>query len=163
MSKMTLEPAAPAPNGTVVLPQVGALAVSARHAAWLSPDGEIEELDPDAAAARAADGALVCHAKSVARRLGIGSFPAYDLLDLFAFVHPAQFCLPTIRGMARRLGLEKPRDLDGECVAMIAIARHLLTDLAQGRADARSDPAGLAEIMHRGGWSWGPLFWPRSA
>jgi len=156
MSRSMTEPAGRTPIPTITLPPVGALALSARHAAWLSPDGEIEELNWADAAIRAADGALVCHAKSVARRLGTERLPAYDLLDLFAFVHPAQFCLPTVRGLARRLGLPKPNDLTGECVAMMDIARQLLRDLAEGRANAKSDPTALAEAMQRGGWNWGP-------
>jgi len=36
----------------IVLPDAGALALSARHAAWLTPDGEIEELSLRAAAER---------------------------------------------------------------------------------------------------------------
>src|SRR6201996_1964831 len=110
----------------IVLPDVGALALSARHAAWLTPDGEIEELTLRAAAGRVEGGALVCHRASVARRLGTDRFEAYDLLDLFAFVHPARFCLPTVRGLARRLGLDEPASLAAECVTMIAIAERLL-------------------------------------
>src|ERR1700679_3833082 len=85
----------------IILPNAGALAVSANHVAWLTPDGEIEELGLDDAAMRAAaSGAIVCHARATARRLGTDRFVAFDLLDLFAFVHPAQFCLPTVRGLA---------------------------------------------------------------
>src|ERR1700744_5462966 len=89
----------------IVLPDVGALALSARHAAWLTPDGEIEELSLGTAAERVEGGALVCHRGSAARRLGTDRFPAFDLLDLFAFVHPARFCLPTVRGLAGWVGL----------------------------------------------------------
>jgi ATP-dependent DNA helicase DinG len=139
----------------VALPRAGALALSARHAAWLSLDGEIEDLSFDEAAMRVADGAIVCHTRAVARRLEIDRFPALDLLDLFAFVHPARFCLPTVRGLSRELGLPAPRSLEAESVAIMGIASRLLTDLAEGRADARSDTAGLAEAMQRGGWNWG--------
>jgi ATP-dependent DNA helicase DinG len=139
----------------IVLPNVGALALSARHAAWLTPDGEIESLTPAEAATRAGEGAIVCHRGSVARRLGLDRFPAFDLLDLFAFTYPARFCLPTVRGLASWLGLAAPKDLAGECVAIVDIARRLLLDLAQGRADARSDAAALADTMRRAGWAWG--------
>jgi ATP-dependent DNA helicase DinG len=140
----------------IVLPNVGALAVSANHAAWLTPDGEIEELSLRDAAQRAANGAIVCHAKATARRLGTDRFVAYDLLDLFAFVHPAQFCLPTVRGLTDRLGLPAPRGLESQCVSMTMISERLLADLMEGSADIQSDPVALAEAMLQGGWNWGP-------
>src|ERR1700733_10787786 len=93
----------------IVLPDVGALALTARHAAWLTPDGEIEELTLSQASERVDGGALICHRASVTRRLGTDRFPTFDLLDLFAFVHPARFCLPTVRGLAAQLGLPHPR------------------------------------------------------
>jgi ATP-dependent DNA helicase DinG len=145
----------PAP-ARLVLPDVGALALTAHHAAWLTTDGEIEDLTPRQAAGRISAGAIVCHRGSVARRLGIDRFPAFDLLDLFAFVHPARFCLPTVRGLAAWLGLPAPKGLPAECVTIVDIARRLLGDLAEGRADSRSNTAGLADAMARGGWNWGP-------
>ena len=151
-----MQSAAVGHSGHIAMPSVGALAVGTRRAAWLTEDGEIEELALAEAARRAANGALVCHARAVARRLGIDRFPAFDLLDLFAFVYPARFCLPTIRGLARELALPEPHGLDGACVTMVEIARHLLTDLAAGRADPNSDAVALADAMNRGGWNWGP-------
>ena len=41
----------PAP-ARILLPDVGALALTARHAVWLTPDGEIEELTPQQLAGR---------------------------------------------------------------------------------------------------------------
>jgi len=125
-------------------------------AAWLTADGEIEELSLADAAAGAARGAIVCHARAVGRRLGVDQLAAFDVLDLFAFVHPARFCLPTIRGVARALDLPEPRGLAAECVALIDIARRLLDDIAERRLDDSSDAAALAAAMERGGWSWGP-------
>src|ERR1051326_6270880 len=110
----------------IVLPDVGVLALSARHAAWLTPDGEIEELTLRAAASRVEDGALVCHRASAARRLGTDRFEAYDLLHLFALSPPARFCLPAVRGLAAWLGLAQPKGLSAECVTMVEIAQTLL-------------------------------------
>jgi ATP-dependent DNA helicase DinG len=149
------QPAALPASSRIALPAVGALALSARHAAWLTPDGEIEELTLAEAAGRVRDGAIVCHSRSVARRLDVDRFPAFDLLDLFAFVHPAQFCLPTIRGLAARLGLPEPRGLVAECTAILGIVQCLLADLAEGRADSHSDAGALAGAMQQAGWNWG--------
>jgi len=149
------EPVAQMLRPRILLPRVGALAVGARSAAWLSPDGEIEELSLGDAFMRAAGGAIVCHAKATGRRLGTELSGAFDLLDLFAFVHPGRFCLPTVRGLARALDLPEPRSREAGCVAMLDIARSLLEDVACARLDQQSDAAGLAAIMDRGGWPWG--------
>ena len=91
----------------MLLPQVPAVAAGVRQAAWLSPDGEIETLSHAETAGRIRSGArpIVCHAKAQARRLGEAAFPALDILELFAFVRPATFCLPTVDGLALALGL----------------------------------------------------------
>jgi ATP-dependent DNA helicase DinG len=149
------QPAAQIRPVRIALPSAGALALSVRHAAWLSLDGEIEEVTFPEAAERLRGGAIVCHARSVARRLDFDRFPAYDLLDLFAFVHPGPFVLPTVRGLARWLGLPQPVSLEAQCVTMMTVAERLLADLAEGRGDAHSDATGIAQAMQRGGWSWG--------
>src|SRR6201992_3643082 len=143
-------------HSRILLPDVGALALSARHAAWLTPDGEIEELTLRAAAGRVEGGALVCHLISAGRGLGTDQFQAFDLLDLFAFVHPARFCLPTVRGLTAWLGLDEPQGLSAGSVAVIEIAQTLLGHIAEGQADRSSDIAGLADAMQRAGWAWGP-------
>ncbi len=149
-----IAPTTPPPD-PIGVPEVGALALSARHAAWLSPDGEIEEIGLSEAANRASGGAIICHARAAAQRLGVERLQTYDLLDLFAFVHPAKFCLPTVRGLARWLNLAEPASLAAQCVTMMEIAERLLRDLAEGPAEASSDAAAIADTMQRGGWRWG--------
>ena len=100
----------------VRLPDAPALVAGVRGAVWLSPDGEIETLALDQAARRLGAGPppLVCHAKATARRLKTEPFPACDLLELFAFVRPARFCLPTPRGLAEAVGVALPGTLENE-------------------------------------------------
>ena len=84
------------------------------EAAWIDRNGEVATLEPEAAGARArAEAPLVCHARATARRLGLPGFAAFDLLELFAFVRPASFCVPTPRGLAAALGLAPPVGLSG--------------------------------------------------
>ncbi|MFQ5954526.1 MAG: ATP-dependent DNA helicase, partial [Kiloniellales bacterium] len=94
------------------------------------------------------------HAPAVARRLGIDRFAALDLLELYAFVRPAGFCLPTPRGLAAALDLEPPQTLVDEAQALGAVMRALLSELTE-RDDDRQAPA-IAQSMARGGWGWGP-------
>src|SRR5215469_4485245 len=85
----------------VLVPRAPALVAGFREVLWLSPEGEIEALAPAEARSRVErEAPMLCHARATARRLETQEFPALDLLELFAFVHPARFCVPTPRGLA---------------------------------------------------------------
>ena len=138
----------------LLAPRAATLVAGFREIMWLSPDGEIEALSPAETRARLErESVMVCHARAVARRLDIAGFAALDLLELFAFVRPAQFCVPTPRGIAAALGLVEPRGMAEGCVALATAARALLQQL-----QAETDPEirALAELAERAGWSWGP-------
>lgn len=161
----TVRPA-PSAQRAPMLADAPVLVATARHILWLSPEGEIETLTGDETARRVAvTPPLVCHARALARRLGVARFPAYDVLELFAFVHPAHFCLPTPRGLAEQLDIATPDDLADEAMALIHAARRLLGDLADSTAVAaghserpsRADPAVLAWVMGGAGWPWAPF------
>jgi ATP-dependent DNA helicase DinG len=138
----------------VLVPRAPALVAGFREVVWLSPEGEIEALSVAEARARLADETpMVCHARAVARRLDIAAFAALDLLELFAFVRPARFCVPTPKGLAAALGLVPPRSIPESCVALATAARALLQEL---QADADPETRALAELADRAGWGWGP-------
>lgn len=144
----------------IVLPQIPTLVVGVKGAVLLDTDGEFHALALRKAAARVRDEApLVCHAPSVAGRLGLEHFPALDILELFAFVRPAKFCLPTPKGVADAMGLVRPTDLEDEAEGLIRCARKLLEELAekvpQDTAARQGDVKGAAWAMARAGWAWG--------
>jgi ATP-dependent DNA helicase DinG len=137
----------------VLVPQAPVVFAGFREVLWLTPDGEIAALDREEARRRIEHAPpMLCHARATARRLDMPPFPAFDLLELFAFVHPARFCVPTPRGLAEALGLVPPRGAADNCVTLATAARTLLETLAGG-----SDPeaCAIAETMARGGWPWG--------
>ncbi len=137
----------------VVLPDAPALVAGVSAAGWVSADGEIETLSlTDAGRRVKATPPLLCHAKATARRLGVPLFPAFDLLELYAFVFPARFCLPTPRGLAAALGLSAPNGLEDEALSLITVAQALLRHLSRTTdGEARS----IAEAMAKAGWGWG--------
>jgi ATP-dependent DNA helicase DinG len=138
----------------VLVPRTPALVAGFRDIVWLSPDGEIETLGPAEARRRLeGDVPMVCHAPAVARRLDLPSLAALDLLELFAFVRPAQFCVPTPRGLAAALGLAPPGSMAKACVALATAARALLQQL---QAESEPEIRAVAEIAARAGWGWGP-------
>ncbi|QIQ86628.1 MAG: ATP-dependent DNA helicase [Erythrobacter sp.] len=63
----------------------------------------------DAIMAAADTPVLLLNAPLVANRLGYPDLSGLDLLEAFAFVHPARFCVPTPRGLAEALGMEPPQ------------------------------------------------------
>lgn len=64
----------------------------------------------DAIMAAADTPLLMLNAPLVATRLGYPDLSGLDLLELFAFVHPARFMVPTPKGLAHVLGLAEPAD-----------------------------------------------------
>jgi len=136
----------------VLVPQAPLLVAGFREVLWLSPDGEIDALAPAEARRRIErEAPMLCHAKATARRLDVPVFPALDLLELFAFVRPARFCVPTPRGLAEALGIDLPRRPTEECVTLAAAA-HLLLEELGGETDAEA--RAVAAAMDRGGWLW---------
>jgi ATP-dependent DNA helicase DinG len=134
------------------MPPYPALIANSRGAQWLNPDGSVERLTAPQAAMRAAGAMpLVCHAPAVAARRGLDNLPARDLLELYAFVHPATFCLPTVRGLASALDLT----CDDELACLPTIARTLLDELDDMAALASPELKDTALSMARGNWSWG--------
>ncbi|MEO8560091.1 MAG: ATP-dependent DNA helicase [Rhodospirillales bacterium] len=145
----------PSPGTISAIPSLAApaLVVSAREAVLREANGEARHLARPVAAASAREVLpLVCHGPAVFARLGVEGFPVRDLLELFAFVRPAKFCLPTPRGLAAALDLPQPSNGEDEASALCSSAAVLLDELA----DLRRDPAvlALARLMRRGGWSW---------
>ena len=124
---------------------------------WLDTAGAPERISPGEAAARAkATAPILCHAPAVARRLGCDPFPAFDLLELFAFVRPAAFCVPTPLGLAQALGLAPPHDL-AECAQVLGTTTERLLEECTARL-GEHDPQAVqvAWAMARTGWRWGP-------
>jgi len=110
----------------------------------LSPDGDARRLSKSEAARalRGGSAPILCHAPSVARRLGLPSIPALDVLELFAFVRPARFCLPTPAGLAAALGAKRPATLEDEARFLRDAAHDLLDELRD--IDPRRDGDALA-------------------
>lgn len=141
----------------ILLPAAPVLTVGTKEVCRLTQDGEVETLDHKSAASEARlDPPIVCHSVSVAKRLGLTKrIACYDILELWAFVRPAMFAVPTVRGLARALGLPLPNTLEAEALTLLDAARMLLAELADPTRDRDPDAKAVAEVMHRCGWPWG--------
>jgi ATP-dependent DNA helicase DinG len=144
-------------SSRIRLPDSPILVATPSAAVWVSGDGEIEELPLKDAAQRIRGSAprpLLCHGPAAARRLDMDPFPCFDLLELFAFVRPAAFCVPTPRGLSEALAMAPPDDHVAEAMSIRNAATLLLRQASESLTE-RHDVA-TAQAMTKGGWSWGP-------
>ena len=125
----------------------------------ISGDGEITRKDRGVAAEFTQQQRyLICHRKWSEARLQAELPKAADVLELFAFVRPAQFCLPTPAGLAARLGLAVPVSTEDKALTIFHAAQKLIDELADQPDKVKQKLARLADMMGRGGWQWtGPV------
>ncbi|MFM2256862.1 MAG: hypothetical protein RIQ28_709 [Pseudomonadota bacterium] len=137
-------------------------ALHASHAGiWIAtPDGETRRVGKAEAVSRAADTPhILLNAPLVAQRLGYPELSGLDLLELFAFVHPARFVVPTAKGFAETLQIpgSSGEDLRDETVPqlLVAAASKLLTTLSETAWPEREGAWDAAQALARLHWSWG--------
>ena len=144
---------------TIVLPDAPSLVAGHGRGAMLTRDGELLSMsDAEIAVVLRDEGApLVIHAPATFARLGLKPGPAYDLLELFAFVLPARSVAPTPRGLAAALDVPPPGTLEDAAALLPRIAETLLARLAASAGLARqANAASLAAFMGAAGWAWAP-------
>lgn len=131
----------PAPGGAVLCEAGGACRkAGAEEARALFRSGDV----------------LVAHAMFVSGRLKAPpAKPLYDVLELFAFVRPAQPCVPSALGLARALGLSVPTTPEESARALHEAARALIEELKSKPESERAKLRALAFTLARGGWRWG--------
>lgn len=144
-------------TGTVAMPDVPALVCKPGGAVALFPDGEIRSMTlPRARELAGRSPVMLCHGPGLSKRLGLSWLEAFDVLELFAFVRPARFCLPTPRGVAEAVGLTPIGEShEDEVQALMAAARALLGELGTDDYRFRDGAASLSLTMERAGWPWG--------
>lgn len=136
-------------------------ALHATHAGiWLT-DGSGSEtvtLSRGTALARATDTPLLMvNASLLGSRLGHAELSGLDLLELFAFLFPAQFVIPTVAGLARAMGLTPP-ETDTEAAAIIPQLASVMLQWTQRTDWAEREGAWTSlNQLEKLRWSWAPL------
>ncbi len=122
---------------------------------WIAwPDGRVEAAGRGEAIARAAETPMIMlNAPLVGNRLGYPDLSGLDLLELFAFIHPARFAVPTPRGLAGALGLDEPENDEGAATFLRDAAATLLDTLG-GDWSEREGAWASAQALHRLRWTW---------
>lgn len=125
--------------------------------AHLTPEGEIKIIDATQAQfAINKKTTLVCHAPYTRQKIGSADLIAADVLELFAFVHPGKFCVPTPVGIAKALGQVLPQALEDYPLSLQESVGYLLDDLSKNPNKDRL--LSIAEVMglNGRGWYWTP-------
>ena len=122
---------------------------------WIAhADGSTEAVGRGQAIARAADTPMIMlNAPLVASRLGYPDLSGLDLLELFAFVHPARFAVPTARGLAQALGMEAPAD-EAEAPSFFRAAAERMLAVLEGDWPEREGAWTSAQALARLRWPW---------
>lgn len=132
-------------------------ALHASHAGiWIAtPEGETRTVGRGEAIAWAADTPMIIlNAPLVGQRLGYAELSGLDLLELFAFVHPARFAVPTPKGLARALGMAPPEDDATAAAFLLRAAETLLARVAAPGWHEREGAWTGAQTLHRLRWPW---------
>ena len=136
-------------------------ALHATHAGiWLAgrSDDASREASRGEAIARAAETPhIILNAPLIGQRLGYPELSGLDLLELFAFIHPAKFAVPTVSGMCRAVGIEPPANDADAPEALRVIAGALLSVLEDPAWWEREGAWTSNQSLARMGWGWAPL------
>ena len=120
---------------------------------WISEAGEIDDIDWPTAAARLA---RMCHRSATAADRGLAGTEIEacpDIMELYAFVRPARFCLPTPRGLATQPVLPLPAGGEDMAALLPRAAFALLDELASAPAAAQREAGAIATMMAASGWA----------
>ncbi len=140
-------------------------ALYASHAGiWIADAQGTRRVGRGGAIARAAETPVILlNAPLVAQRLGYPELSGLDLLELFAFVHPARFMVPTPAGLARATGLLVPDDDAGAADLLRQAAAVLIARMGGSDWAEREGAWSSAQTLARMRWSWGSVVAPAIA
>ena len=135
-------------------------ALHASHAGiWMgASDGPVKTIGKGEAAGRAAETPMIMlNAPLVAQRLGYADLSGLDVLELYAFIYPARFAVPTPKGLAKALGLTAPAT-DQEVPPFLLVATQALLSVLGDTAWAEREGAwDSAQALMRLRWPWANL------
>ncbi len=81
----------------------------------------------------------------------------FDVLELFAFIRPAQFCAPSVAGLALACGFDEPETPEAQAAALFDIVSTLCETLKSAPLGFRLVAQSGVRLMEKQGWVWAPL------
>ena len=140
-------------------------ALHATHAGiWLADGDGVRGVARGEAIAGAAETPhILLNAPLVGQRLGYPDLSGLDLLELFAFVFPARFVVPTVAGLCRALGVSVPGDDGAAAGTLRAIAGKLMAAMEAEDWAEREGAWTSNATLQRLGWGWAGIVGERLA
>lgn len=132
---------------------------------WLrAADGQTRATGKGEAIMAAADTPLLLlNAPLVATRLGYPDLSGLDLLELFAFVFPARFCVPTPKGLATALDIAAPAGDDAVPEFLQRAAGAMLATCESPAWPMREGAWSALQSLARLRWPWAQVLSPHIA
>ena len=139
-------------------------ALHASHSGiWIARGDETRAVGRGEAIRIAADTPVILmNAPLVGQRLGYAELSGLDVLELFAFLRPARFLVPTPKGLAEAAGLLVPEDDAAVAPMLLAATARLLAISADEWAE-REGAWSAVQALTRLRWAWAPLLTERIA
>src|SRR6218665_3987188 len=106
---------------------------------------------------------LLLNAPLEPTRLGYPHLSGLDLLELYAFIHPAHFIVPTPKGLANALGLSEPATDDAVPALLQQAAGALLDTCASADWAEREGAWSALQSLTRLRWPWASVLANRIA
>ncbi len=103
---------------------------------------------------------LMLNAPLVATRLGYPDLSGLDLLELFAFVFPARFCVPTPKGLADALQLHPPQSDDTVPELLQRAAGAILEHCESSEWAFRDGAWSVLQSLTKMRWPWAAVLAP---
>ncbi|HEX8415524.1 MAG TPA: ATP-dependent DNA helicase, partial [Sphingomicrobium sp.] len=121
---------------------------------WIATAEETRQVGRGEAIRIAADTPVILlNAPLVGQRLGYAELSGLDLLELFAFLHPARFMVPTPKGLARACDLSPPAS-DAEVASFLREAAASLLATLDDNWPEREGAWTAAQSLGRLRWPW---------
>lgn len=146
-------------SAPLLIPNVPVLVVRGQSYICLTQDGEIKNLTLDEARrVYQSETPLVCHAPSLQAKLNCRPSPCFDILELFAFCHPARFIIPTVSGLSLFLRQEPLTHDDDRLLFLQESISLLLTSLVQESKTHKETRTNCFDIISMmPDWCWTPF------
>ncbi|MEM8826471.1 MAG: ATP-dependent DNA helicase, partial [Pseudomonadota bacterium] len=124
---------------------------------WLADHAGVRKVERrDAVGLLTATPTIIVNAPVVAAKLGHAELTGLDLLELFAFVHPAKFVVPTIGGLAAFLDYEQPNTGAKQAKMLRSIGAAFLGHMREDAWPCRAGAWASAQALARVKWVWAP-------
>jgi ATP-dependent DNA helicase DinG len=123
---------------------------------WIATAEETRAVSRGEALRIAADTPVILlNAPLIGQRLGHPEINGLDVLELFAFLRPARFMVPTPKGLARAAGIAPPVS-DSETAAFLRDAAEALLAMTGGDWPEREGAWNSVQSLFRLRWPWAP-------